>query len=588
MIKIPKNTCRIRFAACAFSFSLLTPILYAVQVLDPAAYEEAAKKSWSTLKNMEAFASYARLDQFLSDFPDAEISADIFAVRLGLVQSSGSIADYNDFITRYPERMSTLMAIHEVFEMYDRVGTMGAYLDFLKRYPRTPQADLAKRKAHLIAFELATKSDRLEDYDAFIRLFPEAAQISPVKARALEKRLTEEDELLTGAGMTDRTEKRARANVLAVEFGKEMTKAAEAQDPGEMGLSLDRASRLREVLTERYAEYDAAREVRNENRHGELLKKLDEIDDTLKRNHADLLDALHREFAETRRSIADGVAALKLDNAETRKQLDENFRSLENKADILHRDLGAIQGELVKLNVQFKDVRVGIAATNQKLDQIHVDLNNVHQGLIDISKAIGTGFKQNGGLLAEIRTDIQTQTKALLSGKPAEGDSQAKALNTLFTEKDGQLEKNVANNRGSFTPVKTFLSAVAEIGDTFLDYGLDDAKKVALHSVPGVLADAVGWSLEKIPVAGEFIASPAYELTYALTGEAIDLATTLRPEEIAAISAKAESLIKGSGTVVTGTLAAISLEEDARIQSVSQAMGADLRPELKAFIAGNF
>lgn len=559
-----------------------------LRVIDPATYERESVERWGKITERGEHFDYASLDKFLEEFPDAECSADVFAARLGLVQASGSIKDYNEFINKYPERLSTSMAVHELFELYDRVGTMSAYLDFLKRYPRTPQASLARQKVYLIAYELAIQRDQLEDYDAFIRLFPEAVQIVQIKDWAGKRRMAQEDEILRSPAMDARPEKGARANVLAVEFGKAMTDAGKARDAAEQGLLLHRASRIMDVLTERYAEYDAAREVRNEARHGELVKKLDELDETLRKNHAELLDELHKEFAETRKSIADGVAALKLDNAETRKLLDERFRNLENKADILHKDLGGIQDELIKINAKFTDLQQGIAATNRKLDQVRDDLDNLHQGLAAISTAIGSGLQQNRMVLESVRFDIQSQTKNLAALSSGTVQSKANNLNCQLSEKNGTFEKRVRINRGGFTPVKMFLASAKEVGNTFLESGGDEARRAALDAVPGILSEAVGWSVENIPIAGEFLAAPAAELAYNLGQETIRSASNLKPEEIAMMAGKAESMVAGSGPVVNAALAAISLDADSRKRDLTRNMGNRIPEELIGLIARIF
>ena len=445
-----KSAISFPFAAFGFCLAFLPQGIQSqtVKVSDPETYERGSLERWEKFAKDSGNSGYAPLDKFLEEFPDAVCSGDVFAARFSLVQASGSIKDYNAFIKMYPERLSTSIAVHEVFDLYDREGTMSAYLDFLKHYPKTPEAGLARQKVYLIAYKLVIQRNQLADYDAFIKLFPEAAQIGQIKDMAKKNRMAQEDVILASPSMAARPERGARANVLAVEFGKAMTDAGKSQDPTEQGLMLHRASRIMDVLTERYAEYDAAREVRSEARHGELVKKLDELDETIRKNHTELLEQLHKEFAATRKSIADGVAALMLDNADTRRILNERFRNLENKADILHKDLGLIQDELVKINAKFTDLEQGIAETNRKLDLVRDDLKNLHQGLTQISAVIGAGVRHNRMILDSVSSGIQNQTKILARLSSGTIQDQAKNLNFLLSEKSGTFDKRAQVNRG--------------------------------------------------------------------------------------------------------------------------------------------
>lgn len=584
-------TFRLLGALCLVSLLFITfpahVLGQTIKVVDPEIFNKMALKAWESIGSRPFKGDFSDIDGFLRDFPSARISPDVFSIRYSLVQASGDIKIYNEFIAKYPGRLSTSMAIEEVYSLYERINTMGGYIDFVSRYPSTAQAVLALQKINQIAFELAVKRDKLEDYESFVCLFPEAPQSAKVRDLALEKRLEDEEAFLSKPENQSTEERERRANNLAVQMGEAITKADKAVSSGPKALYYSKANILMNVLNKKYADFPAALQVREEARHQQLNAKLNQLDATLKKNHDDLVEQLQKEFAETRKSIADGINALKLDNDETRKLLAAGFKELEEKSEQLHQDLLGLHDQLATLNTQIADVRQGIRETNQELAGIREDLHRQYSEYRILATAIGKGFEANSEILSEVSRGMNAQNGLL--GQIADGkESQISNVNMLIAQKTGAIKEQYSVNKGSYTPVKSLHSTAHRTFDTWTKKGTKAAINEALDAAPGLLAEAVGYAVDRIPLGGEFLAAPAAEIVHQLGAQGIKSVHSLSLQEIEAYSRNAGQVFPGCENFVRETLLTCRQETLDRETEIDTKMGNFFPGEITQFIAANF
>ena len=94
--------------------------------------------------------------------------------------------------------------------------------------------------------------------------------------------------------------------------------------------------------------------------------------------------------------------------------------------------------------------------------------------------------------------------------------------------------------------------------------------------------------MDKIPLAGEYIAAPAAELAYNLGQDTLRIGAHLMPDEILFMAGTSETMLKGSGPIVKAALEAIKCDSDARMVEVSQKMNGKASSDLIGLIAQCF
>ena len=163
-----------------------------IEVVNETRYSQEAQTAW---KNVVDKSNPHYLDQHIGQFPEADTARTAFSLRYELTRNSQSIATYNEFIARYPDRAATPQAVGDVWQLYRADNRLSGYLDFIRRYPQTPHAVVAKYHAQQLAFEYAWDFDTVTDYDAFLEAFPDAPQIEAVRLRAAERAKADEEAL---------------------------------------------------------------------------------------------------------------------------------------------------------------------------------------------------------------------------------------------------------------------------------------------------------------------------------------------------------------------------------------------------------
>jgi uncharacterized protein YoxC len=400
-------------------FIIISIFLFGVVSACPAfsqsAAELAAERHWNTLSD---HTDPALLDELIERFPTTETARLAFMTRYFLLTQNPTIEDYNVFLSRYPQKFQSQMALQDVFNLYRDQNRAPMWLDFLRRYPNTQQGLVAKLHLQTLMAQFVMLQDDEETYDDFIETFPDAPQIPAIMELA-EKRALEREQALfekTQQEFSDdftrvEAERRKRANEIVVEWGAWITEynrrfqslTTPIIENGEAFLLADRIRRYENIIVLVYRQYDAAREVRAENRHRELIEKLDSIQQTLIAHHRDLVRTIREESAETRRVLREEFARLGL-------RLDAGFEMLGRKMDVLHNDLVSIYQELQKVNVNLENIHTEIQRSNALLETLNVSLDETRVALVE-------GFTVTNENLGRLGNKVDNLTNELVDFK---------------------------------------------------------------------------------------------------------------------------------------------------------------------------
>ena len=78
------------------------------------------------------------------------------------------INDYNQFISQYPDRILSRIAIHECFQLYTMVNRISFYENFVRRYPYTEHSLVALDRIKLLLYNLVCAQNSIEAYEKFL------------------------------------------------------------------------------------------------------------------------------------------------------------------------------------------------------------------------------------------------------------------------------------------------------------------------------------------------------------------------------------------------------------------------------------
>jgi uncharacterized Zn finger protein len=416
----------------------------------------SAAAAWAAIPNK---ADPLFLDHFIARYPQSDEAEVAFTLRFNGVQTSRSIPEYQAFITKYTGTLAAEQALYELFELYQQQNTLAGYFDFIKRYSNTPQAVVARLHLETLAFELASRLDTVADYDSFIALFPNAAQVSAVeqlaqkKLAALEKvhldneltrlkrRLSEEQQAMKTiearletelvldddfweqldaiqasiTGLTEdiqmATEKRAAELATRLESEASSAEAVlddnsltEAEKNQQIQYHWRMAQRYVVLLrSKHYRQTQAAKRVRLEERHQRVLDKLEAIRLALKSSNEALITALQQEFAKTRETLRAGFARLHLDNV----LLNQSLQQLVSSVEVLHQDIAEINRNLVTIHQGLSDVQATIKQTHVHLMVLHEDLDRVRGRLIQLNQDMNQGMEKQKTLLRAVAGSVK-------------------------------------------------------------------------------------------------------------------------------------------------------------------------------------
>lgn len=408
----------------------------------------SAAAAWAAVPNK---ADPLFLDHFMARYPQSDEAEVAFTLRFNGVQTSRSIPQYQAFIQKYAGTLAAEQALYELFELYRQQHTLAGYFDFIKRYSNTPQAVVAQLHIDTLAFELVTELDTIADYDSFIAMFPNAAQVSAVeqiaqqkqaklekadlddKLARLKRRLSEEQQAMKildarletepvldddfweqlsaiQASITGLTEDiqmatENRAAELATLLESEASTAEAVLDDNtlteaEKNQQIQSHWRMaqRDIVLLRsplYRQTSAAKRVRLEERHQRVIDKLDAIRVALKSSNDALITALQQEFAKTRDTLRSGFARLHLDNV----SLNQSLQQLVSSVEVLHQDIVEVNRNLVNIHQQLTDVQATIKQSQVHLMVLHEDLDQVRGRLIQLNQQMNQGMEKQKTLL---------------------------------------------------------------------------------------------------------------------------------------------------------------------------------------------
>ncbi len=395
-----------------------------------AEYEAAAATAFKQLANP---LDPDQLDGFIAKYPDSTRAGLAFAARASFLRASPLAGEYHRFILRYHDRVGSRLAISDVFVLYRRAHRLSAYVDFMRRYPAAPEAAVARLHVHQLAFELARALNTAADYDAYARMFPDAAHRTAAESLAEERAVEEELALYDEAKAKDPdgidvwVNKRLRNFVFesrdlwACATQPEPTRQALRYVEGEvLGAPFDpksadtrhylaqRVARIYTVVRsiEPYRMHAASDQILAETRHQELIAKLSEIRAELAKQRVEMQALLRQEFAETRRVIEAGFARLVEQHRLDRDQFAKGVHVLAAGLDRLHDDIVAVHGEIRGLRISVDNIDKGIREANARLARLDQQLSVVNANLRQINADLNYGFDRVSAGIEQMRRDM--------------------------------------------------------------------------------------------------------------------------------------------------------------------------------------
>ena len=400
-------------------FSLL--LFSATFLFADEALESQARNFW---ESMSSHTDPELLDACITRYPKTKYGAIALLTRYQLLVKDPSIEGYNQFLKQYPNTIQADYALQNLYDLCVQYNKVPVWLDFLGSHPDTIQGCSAKLHVQTLMANFVFLTNDEETFDEYIQMFPDAPQIPGIIEQAAKLARKQEDEhkaQIQAAYNNDynirENELKKRANKLVTrweEWNNELHKIIEnekvGQDKvmtnGETLVFVVRISRYKKIIREVYGEYDTAERIRKEERHQELLKKLDSIQETLLDNHRELVKVIREESKKTRQTIREEFAKLGY-------KLDAGFEKLGQKLDVLHNDMVSVYTELQKVNQNLENIHSAIQKSNDLLANIDnrlADTNNllvgVNEKLVDLDNNMNKQFD----LLVNEVADFKQQT----------------------------------------------------------------------------------------------------------------------------------------------------------------------------------
>lgn len=385
----------------------LGSVLFVSPVSAQSSMESAAEKYWNAIPD---HTDIDLLDQCIEKYPNTEIAKLAFLTRFFLLEQNPTIDGYNNFLAKYPQKFQSQVALQDLFNLYKEQNRATAWCDFLQRYPATQQGLAAKLHLQTLMAQFAVLCDTEETYDEFIGTFPDAPQIRTIIALA-EKKVKAREETKFKELDSDAL-KEKHINAILYDWEDWHTKLAPIYPPGskasiiengEVLLLSTRICRYSNVVIPLYKEYSPAGRKRAEERHQELMKKLDSIQQTLINNHKELVKTIRDESAKTRETIREEFAKLGL-------KLNAGFEMLGKKMDVLHNDMVSVYQELQKVNLNLENIHAAIQESNRCLERLGNSLDETRNVIIE-------GFVATNSNLDRLSDQVDNLTSEVVDFK---------------------------------------------------------------------------------------------------------------------------------------------------------------------------
>jgi predicted nucleic acid-binding Zn-ribbon protein len=526
---------------CALFTSTTLAANLMVESPSMASFSAASQPTLATLPNT---LEPRWLDQFIRTYPNAKETAVAFTLRYRIAQGINTSQAYQSFIDAYPRTLAAMEAQYTLLQLYrpenepDRKKRLVGYLDFMYRYPNTSLALVAKASAEQAAFEEVRQTNQVEEYDNFMQLFPNAPQISEAEKLARKKAVENEQARINAEISTleqrkaqfephqqpvESTNIETQASItIAIGALNDQIKWAKEERATELCTEFEKLAidikapdrqqlrtweRLAHVIQTVYPEQSPAGCVRAEQRHQELLAKLEQIRQTIKAENTRLIEALQAEFVETRKVITQGFAQLHHDNQMVQQslnalldgvaQLHQDLGQVNVNLKQLHTDLGQIQTQLVKLN---HDMNQGMKAQQDSLKKI---AGHLETGFDRLSRNINAGTKAIVNSQQQIRQAIHTQTDVIYKTTDLmlnESRQTREEISDLGQKMVQHIAKASTGDCGSFCKISTgSVEMVSDLVQGSVNVAVEAGKgivgiaKTAIDGVVAVGKSIFGW-----------------------------------------------------------------------------------------------
>lgn len=442
------------------------------------------------------FSSVQQLDQFLKDFQQSELTPIIFALRLECCRKTRdeilrqnqdinnreqqeqnlvkAINTYLEFIEKYPGRLLTKVAIHEVFQLYSKINRISFYYNFIERFPHSEHSLVAHEHIKALMYEVVCTKNTIEAYDTFAEMYPDMSFFTQkcrelAQQQALEQEKILHDNLMEKIDAKDKyikqlirqSARNKRANELMNQWLRLTNNLKDMKSTNQRFVTGIQIHRIKNTLHTLYSDTHAISTLL-------IMQKLDEI------------TAINQEIKALQQKLHDDTLQ-QMQNyfASLHKNIEKNFTNTNKKIDLLHQSVTELQ---------------------KNLQLMHLDINTQ---LSSIDKKMSDGF-------ANLEQNLQRMEKSLL--KEMRSGTVAKYLTLLHYNLDN-INDNILETNGKIVQLSksnddflrlnlSVLKAVqknGEVLDGWQQYHRSSSFRTAVsNTVVNIIEGSVG----AIPVVG--------------------------------------------------------------------------------------
>lgn len=416
------------------------------------------------------------LNEFIGLYPNTVPGVLAVEDVYTLYHERGTVSDYFEFMRLYPDspfsyhaklRAQTLLfefakdlALDHEVDIHQRIAVLD---DFIISNPGAPQTEAAAALARGLAV-LGAREEReaamraiarqvLEDYGLWTELTqnlsagpddwdgnvtrnlipsPSFETFSGIRNEILKKQQIELNALkeisVTSFINAYSIYERHAVSRRDADAGPEAIHLASTAIDQRLLSARYRVDRAAEIILIVYPDTDAPREVRNEQRHAQIINELREIRVLMQRQHEELISVIREEFQKTRAVIEQGFR-------DTGARLD----LLQESVSIANETLLLVATEINKVNHQLREsieraekraaraetllqeissqVGESIQATERMSDRLHKDLMLVTDSVRHMHIDVSQGLAQQTDQLVALRRDTVTGFADLSRGQ---------------------------------------------------------------------------------------------------------------------------------------------------------------------------
>ena len=320
------------------------------------------------------------IDTFIDTYPTSRYSKTLFRLRLeycrhvAKLNIDQGIKEYQEFISIYPDRILSRLALNECYTLCCRKNTISQYLSFIEAYPQTTYTYLIEQKILQLIYEQTCLEDTITAYENFIRLYSN----SPYTAKCLSSVQIKISQQIFDTASIDRKNSANKwlhqVNTLIEEY--ERIHDDQPESFIMKAIIFNRINGIKNGLINYYKE-DGASQVSDINQFIQF-KKLNGTIQNLFKNQQKEIEKL----------IAHQTKVLQENFQDLKNTVIKSNTSLQHAIQKMHQD---IKSDLINLHY---DLKKDIAQLDHRLENVERRLNNFSQRLNHIDYKLNKVYEK--------------------------------------------------------------------------------------------------------------------------------------------------------------------------------------------------